>query len=114
MNFRNAVKRMVRRGAKNETQREERFAFKAESEALMDELYDAMDDDVRFYCFFSNRVAFSFFLYKLFFIVAAILNCMLAIDKNPFQSKDSSGIFISPLKHFLWVLIGIVSVRRFQ
>ena len=94
--------------------REERFAFKAESEALMDELYEAVDDDVRICLLFSNRVTFSFFLYKLFFIVAAILNCMLAIDKTPFQSKDSSGIFISPLKHFLWVLIGIVSVRRFH
>ena len=44
--FRNAVRRMVKRGVRTETQNEERFAFKAESEALMDELYDAMDDDV--------------------------------------------------------------------
>ena len=34
-------------------------------------------------------MAFSFFLDKLFFIVAAILSCMLAIDKTPFQSKDN-------------------------
>ena len=37
---------MMKRGARSETQHEERFAFKAESEALMDELYDALDDDV--------------------------------------------------------------------
>ena len=37
---------MVKRGARSETQREERFAFKAESEVLMDELYDALDEDV--------------------------------------------------------------------
>ena len=37
---------MVKRGAISETQQEERFAFKAESEVLMDELYDACDDDV--------------------------------------------------------------------
>ena len=43
------MKRMVRRGAHSETQKEERFAFKAESEALMDELYDAVEDDVRLF-----------------------------------------------------------------
>ena len=47
---------MVKRGARSETQREERFAFKAESEVLMDELYDALDDDVNLKAFTLMRL----------------------------------------------------------
>ena len=67
------MKRMVRRGAHSETQKEERFAFKAESEALMDELYDAVVDDVRlFLCI----MIFGFMLCKL---LLSRLSCLITL-----------------------------------